>query len=441
MALVNPSDGNFDRKAPVSDLDMLWDSEFGAQRELLIRCVSISTGGIAVWVYEGSLLGPLWSLIYFIGMFANYFALRPREGDNQRWPILCFSTYFFTAATYLSLPMYLMIAGDPVLAFCGALAVIAFAIFTLFRAEPPGLVQPFDIAVGWVMAGVAAIAILPIGTSLLAKGLIVFLCLVLAIYYSMALITTRAARAELHLATQRSFEAQKREAIGRLSGGIAHDFNNILTVLQGSLELYHEVPNGPEQDALVDEARAAGVRATALVSQLLAFARRAPLEAHPHDAANVVEQLLSPARRLLPASIHLDSRTPAVAINVMADANGLHSALLNLILNSNDAMAERGTIILAVDLVKGPANEGGTAPSDTLQNAHLRFSVADDGPGMSPEVEHRALEPFFTTKPVGKGSGLGLSVAMGFAEQSGGALRIKTDSNGTIVGLHLPIAP
>lgn len=439
MALVNPSDGNFDRHKPVSDLDLLWASEFGAQRELITRCIGIAAGGIAVWLYEGSLLGPAWALIYFLGLMTNYMCLRPREGVEQRRPLFCFAAYFFTAVTYLSLPMYFMLVGDPVLAFSGALAVIAFAVFTLVRSEPPGVVQPFDIAVGWVIAGVAAIAFLPVGTSLLAQGLIVVLCLVVGFYYSIALLAMRAARTESRLTLQRNFEAQKMEAIGHLSGGIAHDFNNILTALQGSLELYHEVPNGPEQDALVDEARAAGVRATALVSQLLAFARRAPLETRAHDATEVLDKFSTLARRLLPVGIQLDCRFPDTSVCVMADANGLHSALLNLILNANDAMEGRGAITLALDLVTGPANEAGSTPAQSHTDSHLSFSVADDGPGMPPEIERRALEPFFTTKPVGKGSGLGLSVAMGFAEQSGGALRIKTSQDGTTVALHLPM--
>lgn len=439
MALVNPSDGNFDRHKPVSDLDLLWASEFGAQQELITRCVGIAAGGIAVWLYEGSLLGPAWAVIYFIGMVTTYFSLRPRDADERRSPPLCFTAYFFTAITYLSLPMYFVLTGDPVLSFCGVLALIAFAVFTLFRSEPPVIVQPFDFAIGWVIAGVAGIAFWPVGTSVIAQGLIVMLCLVLGIYYSMALLAMRATRTELRLEIQRNSEAQKMEAIGRLSGGIAHDFNNILTALQGSLELYHEVPNGPEQDALVVEAQAAGVRATALVSQLLAFARRAPLETRAHDAREVMEELCTLAQRLLPPGITLDCRFPDTSACVMADANGLNSALLNLILNANDAMEGRGSITLALDLVDGPANKAGSLPVSEQSHRHLGFSVADDGPGMSPEVEQRALEPFFTTKPVGKGTGLGLSMALGFAEQSGGALRIKTSQDGTTVALHLPL--
>lgn len=439
MVLVTSSDSNFDVQAPVSDLDLLWDSEFGARRELVIRCLGIAAGGIAVWIYEGSLIGPAWAVVYFIGLLANYLALRPRVGTEQRSVFLCFATYFVTAITYLSLPLYMIVMGDAALSFCAALAVMAYAVFTLFRSEPPQLVAPFDIAVGWVCASVAAFSFWHVGTTFMAQGLIVMMCLVVGFYYSMALIATRATRAELRLAVQRSFEAQKMESIGRLSGGIAHDFNNILTVLQGNLELYHEVPNGPEQDALVDEARAAGVRATALVSQLLAFARRAPLETRAHDANKVVEELSTLAQRLLPVSIQFENRVPEAGVCVLADANGLHSALLNLILNANDAMEGRGSVVLALDVVSGPAPEGSAIPSMSLTNSHLRFSVADDGPGMSKDVERRALEPFFTTKSVGKGSGLGLSMAVGFAEQSSGALRIKTSTAGTIVAMHLPL--
>ncbi|GAB5446573.1 sensor histidine kinase [Gymnodinialimonas sp.] len=428
-----------DFRSPDSHFDQLWETEFGDRQEFVIRCFGIAAGGTALWIYNGSLLGPLWILCYFVAVAANYVLLRPRQGGKARSLLANYAIFLVSLCTYLSLPIYTMLTGDAVMVFCAAMALIAYTIFTLYRPAPPGLLGHLDIVVAWVLAGVAAVAFMPLATSWFPQALMVFLCGVFAIYYSMSVRQTRAARAEFRQAAQRSLEAQKMEAIGRLSGGIAHDFNNILTVLQGNLELYHEVPEGPERDALVDEARVAGSRATALVAQLLAFARRAPLEARAHDANKVVDELCTLARRLLPVSIELNHRMTETPTYVLADANGLHSALLNLILNANDAMDGRGAITVAVDVVQGPANEAGNRPAATTRNAHLCFSVADDGPGMSEEVESRAVEPFFTTKPVGKGSGLGLPMAMGFAEQSGGAMRIRTSPDGTTVALHLPM--
>lgn len=439
MAMVSPHDTIEEAARGDADLDRLWETEFGATDELVIRFIGICAGGLALFFYNGSWLGPIWALVYFVGLTVNYMLLRPRADGAPRARTACYATFCFSICAYLSLPIYVMVTGDALMIFCGVVALIAYAVFTLYRPAPPGFLAHLDIAIAWILAGVAAVTFLPVATSLLPQAIMVFLCAVLAVYYSMSVLQTRAARAELRRAAERSLEAQKMEAIGRLSGGIAHDFNNILTVLQGSLELYHEVPEGPEQDALVDEARAAGVRATALVSQLLAFARRAPLEARAHDANAVVDELCALARRVLPVSIQLDHRMAELPAHVLADKNGLHSALLNLILNANDAMEGRGSITLAVDMLSGPAFEASASPALRPVGAHLCFSVADDGPGMSTDVEKRAVEPFFTTKAVGKGSGLGLSMAMGFAEQSGGALRIKTSPEGTTVAVHLPM--
>lgn len=440
MAITSPQDTIADRPRPGSDLDQMWETEFGDRREMVLRIIGISSGGLALWIYDGAIVGPVWAAVYFVSLCTSYLLLRHRTGAEPRKTLACYATFIFSLCTYLSLPIYVMITGDPLMVFCGAMALIAYAVFALYRPAPPGLLGHIDIVIAWVLSAVAAITFLPLATSIFPQMIMLFLCAMMAIYYSMSVRQTRAARANFQKAADRSLEAQKMEAIGRLSGGIAHDFNNILTVLQGSLELYHEVPEGPERDALVKEARDAGTRATALVAQLLSFARRAPLETRCHDANALVAELHTLAQRLLPAGVDLHLRDVEGSAWVLADSNGLHSALLNLILNANDAMNGRGAITLAVDMVAGPAAEANSGPAQCPGDAHLCFSVADDGPGMPPEVEQRAMEPFFTTKPVGKGSGLGLSMAMGFAEQSGGALRIKTGPDGTTASLHLPIA-
>ncbi|ABD54713.1 sensor histidine kinase [Jannaschia sp. CCS1] len=439
MAFTSPQDTQPEQSDARSDLDKLWDTEFGDAQEVVVRCIGIAGGGLALWIYNGAVIGPLWAIVYFLALFTNYRLLRPRPAGTPRSVTAGYVTFLISLAVYLSLPIYVMIAGDPLMVFCGAMGLIAYAVFTLYRPAPPGLMEHVDIAIAWLLASVAAITFLPLAPSLFPKAVMVFLCAMMAVYYSMSVRQTRAARAEFQRATKRSVEAQKMEAIGRLSGGIAHDFNNILTALQGSLELYYEVPEGQERDALVDEAREAGIRATALVAQLLSFARRAPLETGAHNANAVLDDLRMLAQRLLPAGIQLNLRVVDGPACVLADASGLRSALLNLILNANDAMNGQGAITLAVDMVEGPAREANATLALTPDNAHLCFSVADDGPGMSAEVEHRAVEPFFTTKAVGKGSGLGLPMAMGFAEQSGGALRIKSSPDGTTVALHLPM--
>ncbi|OAN84588.1 hypothetical protein A8B78_06955 [Jannaschia sp. EhC01] len=424
----------------MSDLDRLWFAQFGTSWEVALRVVSVIAAALGLWFYDGALTGPIWAVIYLGGLAMSYYTMQPSDQHHPLAWSIGIGSHVFIALGFAWLPLYLISTDDMVLNFCGFFGMVGLGAFTLFREEPPDIVQPLDIVIAWAAIAIIAYRFLPEAPSLAAQAVMGFLCLITGGYYSVALWTTRSIRRDVRKAAERTQEEREMEAIGRLTGGIAHDFNNILTALHGSLELYAVVPEGPEQDALVDEARAASVRATALVSQLLAYARRAPLEARIHDANAVIDELCTLAQRLLPAGVQLDCRRTDAASYVLADAKGLNSALLNLLLNANDALEGHGSIVLAVDVMHGPAPEAGSKCAVSHDNAHLCFSVADDGPGMAPDVQQRAMEPFFTTKPIGKGSGLGLSMALGFAEQSGGALRIKTGQNGTTVALHLPMS-
>ena len=424
----------------MSDLHRLWWAEFGDTYEVVARLVAIVAAATCLWLYNGWVLGLVWALCYIAVLGVAYSALRSADPSRPSAWVIGIGSFITSALIFISLPLYLVTSSDVVLAFCGAFGLIGLGLFTLFRKDTPAIIQPFDIAMGWITVGVVAITYVPGQASWAAQGIMIFLCLVVGGYFTHTLISSRTARVELRQAALRQQDVEKREAVSRISGGFAHDFNNILTVLQGSLELYQVAHDGPERDALVNDARIAGARATGLVSQLLAFSRRAPLEARAHEAGIVIHELASLARRRLPESIQINTRVVTEAVNVLADPDGLQSALLNLLMNAKDAIDGRGVITVAVDLVHGPAIGAGTAPVDDPVGGHLMFSVADDGPGIPPAVLARATEPFFTTKTAGKGSGLGLAIALGFAEQSGGTFHIKTSDSGTIAALHLPIA-
>ncbi len=428
------------RLAEMSDMDRLWWSQFGNPVELACRVSSIIVVGLLVWLYDGRPLGPIWVLSYLIPLAICYAALRPVGPKTPMAGPVGLASYVTMAVAYASLPIYLLTSPDPVLVFSGSFGVIILGAFTLMREEPPAIVPPIDIAIGWVAIAVVAATQIPAAGSVVAQIVMGLLCIVAGGYYTRALISVREARVDLRKAAQRAQRDKQMEAIGKLSGGIAHDFNNILTALKGSLELYHEVPAGPERDALVDEANKAGARASFVVAQLLAFARRAPISPRPLSVDTVIDDAVVAARRGLPDAIPVETRQPEQPLHVMADQDGLQAALLALIQNAQDAMGPSGTLVLAADLSHGPAPDACCTIVDDPTGAHLSFSVADDGPGMTPAALERATEPFFTTKMVGKGSGLGLSMAAGFAEQSGGVLRIKSSERGTIVSLHLPIA-
>jgi PAS domain S-box-containing protein len=244
-----------------------------------------------------------------------------------------------------------------------------------------------------------------------------------------------AARA-LEEAREALFQSQKMEAIGHLTGGIAHDFNNLLMAIQGSLELLQRrLPGGdPKVAQLIDNALQGTRRGAALTQRMLAFARRQELRLTPLDVCDVVERMTSLLQSSLGPSFRVQTDFPPRLPKVAADANQLELAFLNLAINGRDAMPKGGTITIG-------ATERANVPGLKAGN-YLCLSVTDTGTGMDEETLNRAMEPFFTTKGVGKGTGLGLPMVHGMVEQSGGKLLLKSKpGKGTVAELYLPVAP
>jgi PAS domain S-box-containing protein len=235
-------------------------------------------------------------------------------------------------------------------------------------------------------------------------------------------------------------QAQKMEAVGQLTGGVAHDFNNLLTVILGNLDtIQRRAP--PEDEKLqraVEHAARGAERAAALTHQLLAFARRQPLNPKPTAVNQLVTTLLDLIRRTLPEGIAVHSRLSGGVGQVSADPNQLENALLNLAVNARDAMSGQGTLNIETEAVELDADEARRL-GDLSPGPHAVISVTDSGAGMSSEVMARAFDPFFTTKPLGHGTGLGLSQVFGFVKQSGGTVKLQSEvGRGTTVKIYLP---
>ncbi|HEY0662225.1 MAG TPA: PAS domain S-box protein [Lysobacter sp.] len=233
--------------------------------------------------------------------------------------------------------------------------------------------------------------------------------------------------------------AQRLDALGQLTGGIAHDFNNLLTVMSGSLQLLEmQCGQQPEAAELIASALRSVGRGAELTAKLLAFARRQRLSPRAVVPARLLRDLELMLHRTLGDAIRLKVECPEDIPAAYADASQLDAALLNLALNARDAMPRGGDITIAV---------GERWIAVEQARAHLRpghyivFSVVDTGHGMTPETLAHAVEPFYTTKGLGRGSGLGLSMVYGFVEQSGGHLHIDSRLGyGTRVELYLPTA-
>ncbi|MBB3945058.1 PAS domain S-box-containing protein [Rhizobium skierniewicense] len=250
----------------------------------------------------------------------------------------------------------------------------------------------------------------------------------------------KAREAELEDAQEQLRQAQKIEAIGQLTGGLAHDFNNILAGIGGSLEMMStRLAQGRvgELDRYLVGATAATKRAAALTQRLLAFSRRQTLDPKPTDLNSLVIGMLELIHRSIGPSIDVETAPAQDLWMTFVDAGQLENALLNLCINARDAMPEGGKLTIETGnqwLDERAAREQGLKPGQ-----YVSLCVSDTGTGMSAEVISRAFDPFYTTKPIGQGTGLGLSMVHGFAGQSDGAVRIDSKiGDGTTICIYLP---
>jgi signal transduction histidine kinase len=247
-------------------------------------------------------------------------------------------------------------------------------------------------------------------------------------------------------------QAQKMEAIGHLTGGVAHDFNNLLQIILTSLDMLKRRAEGwqltPQSTAdfrrFMEAAVVGGERAAALTRQLLAFARRQPLEPKEIDVNRLVLGMSDLLRRSLGEAISIETVLAGGLWRVFADANQLESALLNLAVNARDAMASGGATTgggkLTIETANAHLDDSyASSHDDVVAGQYVMVAVTDTGSGMTKEVLASAFEPFFTTKGIGHGTGLGLSQVYGFVKQSGGHVKIYSEpGEGTAVKLYLP---
>jgi len=235
-------------------------------------------------------------------------------------------------------------------------------------------------------------------------------------------------------------QAQKMEAIGQLTGGIAHDFNNLLAIIFGNLELILERVETAQLRGLTEDALAAAERGASLTHRLLAYSRQQQLAPTLVEIDKLIRDLALVLRRTIEESIHLEVDVAPDLWRTQIDAHQLENSLINLAVNARDAMPGGGRLSIAAE--NTTLDEDYTAEfPDLAPGEYVVVSVSDNGAGMPKHVARRALEPFFTTKPVGRGTGLGLSMVYGFIKQSGGHLKIYSEpGHGTTVKLFLPRA-
>ena len=242
--------------------------------------------------------------------------------------------------------------------------------------------------------------------------------------------------AERERAEARLIQSQKMEAVGQLTGGIAHDFNNLLTAVIGSLDLLLRRTEDEKLRRLAGNALQAAERGAKLTAQLLAFSRRQrlqPAAVQPNEIVSGMGDLLA---RTIGPHVRVETRLESGLWKALADSTQLELMILNLAINARDAMPSGGRLTISTQNIAEvpPALANELSPGE-----YVAIAVTDTGTGMTPEVLARAFEPFFTTKEQGKGTGLGLAQLYGFANQSGGTVRIESRLGaGTTVTIYLP---
>ena len=245
---------------------------------------------------------------------------------------------------------------------------------------------------------------------------------------------------ELRASEDQLRQSQKLDAIGQLTGGVAHDFNNLLTGISGSLEILQtRLARGQftDVDRFISAAQGASKRAAALTHRLLAFSRRQTLDPKPTNANRLIAGMEDLVRRTVGPSIEVETVLAEDLWITLCDASQLENSVLNLCINARDAMPDGGK--LTIETANTSLDGRAAREQDMAAGQYVMVCVTDTGSGMAPDVIERAFDPFYTTKPMGQGTGLGLSMTYGFAKQSGGQVRIYSEvGKGTTMRIFLP---
>jgi len=242
-----------------------------------------------------------------------------------------------------------------------------------------------------------------------------------------------------HLLEEQLRQSQKMEAIGQLAGGVAHDFNNLLAVIQMQIELSHmDAQFTPEQEACLQEIETAAKRGANLTRQLLLFSRRQRLQPRELDLGDSILNMTKMLRRILGEDIRIQFKYASRPVFIQADAGMIDQVLMNLTLNSRDAMPNGGHLIIETAAVE--MDELAVLQSaQARRGSFVRLSVSDTGSGIPPEILPRIFEPFFTTKDVGKGTGLGLATVFSIVQQHQGWINVSSEPGcGTTFDLYFP---
>ncbi|MEO0364168.1 MAG: ATP-binding protein [Pseudomonadota bacterium] len=398
-------------------------------QDLAARLVVVFVIGIVLWRSTDQILMLIWGVTY-VALNLVFWKVVSQEVEpiTAKRLRLALSWSVFISSWYAGMVVYVASIGDGdylILAACGTVGAALHTLSTNDKFSYSALIDLCTTVVagiGVLLAAVSAVASFWGSVATLFGGACVIG------YFCIAVRQVLNDREMLQNRYEADVQDQKMRALGQLSSGIAHDFNNLLAVVSMNIELAKVANEKPEREKFLDHAYTAAESGAELIKQMMAYVRQSDLRVTEVNVPALMERLLSMLPRLLPARIDLGVDV-APDCTVQCDPDMLESALLNLVINARDAIGDRpGRIDISVGVDHA--------------TSMVVIKVCDSGPGMDSKTLAKACEPYFSTKDVGHGSGLGLSMVKGFAEQSGGKLTLANRPVGGLdVRLYLPAPP
>jgi signal transduction histidine kinase len=420
-------------------LDEIRRAEFTSRLETVLRIGLVGVGAVAYFLMTGDKLILPWYAAHVTFELLVRLILTPGRRSTPKTIYIQFlPAYLMAGLTFGAYPLYVLWKAETVAVASAALAAVAgLFVYILYRRQRETGVLLTDAFQVVVVASCLVLAQLHHLTHWSEVVLVVACVGALAVYYVSALLLGMGKQAQLRSAQHRYANAQKARALNQFVGGVAHDFNNQLTAILGNLELFELLDDPKERTQVLEHCRAAAQRAALTVQQLLASSGRTrlapvhlPLGSFLAGFQLLMSDLLDPGMAVVVEPREDD-------LTAWVDADMLETCLIQLCLNAQDATRGQGRIRIWADL-QGSLPETDTKPESAPPYAVI--NVEDNGPGVSPEALQMLAEPFYSTKNLNEGSGLGLSAVAGFARQSGGTLIIRPGQRaGLRVALALPV--